>query len=155
MDFRYAFFPIWRQQTALTTAGVMAVAVGHALVTGEPLRKPDLLLNLAMGLLCGLIVSIPVAICRFSVSAEGLRTFDSWGRWRQIAWADIAAVEPARYLLWPHLRLQVDGQSRGFWLPLQLKDMAGLRTAVIEQAGARHPLAVALPQAAQPARREG
>lgn len=155
MDFRYAFFPIWRQQTGLTTAGVMAVAVAQALITGEPLRKPDLLLNLAMGLLCGLIVSIPVAICRFSVSAEGLRTFDSWGRWRRIAWADIAVVEPARYLLWPHLRLQVDGQRRRAWLPLNLKDMAGLRAAVIAEAGAQHPLALALPQPAQTARRGG
>lgn len=64
-------------------------------------------------------------------------------------------MEPARYLLWPHLRMQVDGQSRWFWLPLNLKNMAELRTAVIAQAGERHPLAVALPQAAQTARREG
>jgi len=153
MDFRYAFVPTWRQQTTLTTSLVLAIMVAHALITGAPIQKPDLLLNLGIALTCGLILSIPVAVFRFSVTDEGLRTFSSWGRWRLVPWEAIAAAEPARYLMSPHLRLLVDGQRSSFWLPLHLQDMQGLRTAVIAQAGANHPLALALPLPAQKAKR--
>lgn len=148
-SFRYAFWPMWRAQLSLCMAGIGTVLVAKSAWTGQPIQRPDLLLHLAMGLLMAVVMCGPVHAFRFRVGPQGLHTFDARGRWQTLPWPAIQAVEPAWLLHFPHLRIQLDGERRHFWLPLMLADMEGLHQAVVDAAGAEHPLARALPRPAR------
>lgn len=148
-SFRYAFWPMWRGQLSLCMAGIGAVLVLKSAWTGAPIRRPDLLLHVVMGLMLALIMCGPVHAFRVRVGPQGLHTFDIRGRWQTLPWPAIRAVEPARLLLLAHLKIHVDGERRSFWLPLMLADLEGLHQAVVDAAGAEHPLARALPRPAR------
>lgn len=151
--FRYAFWPLWRTQLSVCMALIGTTLVLKSAWTGQPIQRPDLLLHVGMGLLMAVAMAGPVLAFRFRVGPQGLHTFDARGRWQTLPWAAIRSVEPASLLHFPHLRLQVDGEARRFWLPLMLADLDGLHQAVVETAGAAHPLARALPRPARPAYR--
>lgn len=148
-SFRYAFWPMWRAQLSLCMAGIGTVLVAKSAWTGQPIQRPDLLLHVAMGLLMAVVMCGPVHAFRFRVGPQGLYTFDARGRWQTLPWARIHAVEPAWLLHFPHLRIRLDGERRSFWLPLMLADLEGLHQAVVDAAGAEHPLARALPRPAR------
>ncbi|RVU43812.1 hypothetical protein [Rubrivivax rivuli] len=153
-SFRYAFMPIWRLQTTICTAAIMAVWVLLSVLLDRPLTRPGLLTSLSTSASCAVALGMVIALARFRVGPEGLRTFNSFGRWRCVPWAAIERVEPARYYFLPHLRLTVDGHRTKHWVPLFLHDMGGFRQAVAQAAGARHPLARALPIPASAAHRD-
>ncbi len=140
-------------QTTVTTVGAMVLTMGYAVLTGQPIQKPDILNNLAMAVGCGLLLAIPVIFFRFSVSASGIKTFNTFGRWRNVGWDEIARVEPVRYNFLPHLRLTVDGVRLSYWLPLLLSEPEAFREAVGRNAGPAHPLFLALPTPAKTAAR--
>lgn len=152
-NFRYDFLPVWRHQTAICTGLIFVVWLVLAQLTSRPLTRPDVFLSLGTAALCAVVLGIVTAAVRFQVTQEGLRTFNTFGRWRMVPWEAIAAVEPARYYFLPHLKLRVDGQKRSFWIPLFLHDMVAFRGAVIGLAGAEHPVSRALPLPASSARR--
>lgn len=118
------------------------------------MTRPHLLLSLAISVLCALILAVVTAAVRFQVRPDGLRTFNSYGRWRVVPWGAVSAVKPARYYFLPHLRLSIDGSRSPSWIPLFLSDMAAFRQAVITHAGATHPIARALPIPATATTRE-
>lgn len=153
-SFRYAFLPIWRLQTTICTAAIFAVWVLLSVLQDRPLSRPGLLTSLSTSLSCAVALGLVIGLARFRVGPEGLRTFNSWGRWSWVPWEAIVRVEPGRYYFLPHLRLTVDGRRTWHWVPLFLHDMGAFRQAVAEVAGARHPLARALPVPASAAHRD-
>ncbi|MEJ6007558.1 hypothetical protein WG899_18580 [Paucibacter sp. AS339] len=144
-NFRYDFFPIWRLQSTICTASVFLVWFALSLIVDRPMTKPHLLLSLAISAFCAVILGIVTAAVRFQVQAEGIRTFNTFGRWQIVPWEGVSKVWPAKYYFLPHLRLTVDGHKVPFWIPLFLNDMQAFRAAVIGHAGDAHPISRALP----------
>lgn len=140
---------MWRAQLSVCMTGIAAVLILKSVWTAEPVQRPDLLLNVGMGLMLAVVMCGPVYAFRFRVGPEGLHTFDTWGRWQTVPWARMRSVEPALLLHFPHLKIRVDGEGRSFWLPVMLADLEGLHAAVVDAAGLEHPLARALPRPAR------
>jgi hypothetical protein len=151
--FKYAFVPVWRLQTTVCTTSILAVWLVLSLLLDKPITRPGIAITLSTSASCALILAVVTASVKFRVSAEGIRTFDSWGRWKWLPWSDIACATPAKYYFLPHIRLTVDGASRSFWVPLFLKDMQAFRDAVTDLAGAENPLSQSLPVPARTAHR--
>ena len=97
---------------------------------------------------CGLaalvLTFLVVLFFPVSVSASGLRSFDAWGRYHRVAWANITAAQPVRVLGLKYLRVQQGSGGRPIWVPLFLADMARFRTLVLQHSGSANPLAQAL-----------
>ena len=68
-----------------------------------------------------IFAAIFVAYFRVYVSPLGIRCFDFWGRYRNIAWPHIASVEPTSLLGLPYLKLHSPEENRPIWLPLFLR----------------------------------
>lgn len=151
--FRYEFVPVWRLQTTICTASIFTTWLLLSFVLDRPLTRPGILLSISTSIYCALILAIVTARLKFKVSSQGIRTFNTLGRWDLVPWAEIASAVPAKFYFLPYLRLTVDGKKRSFWVPLFLNDMHSFRSAVIELAGTDNPLSQALPVPARAAYR--
>lgn len=151
--FRYTFLPVWRLQTTVTTAGVFTTMFVFALATGHPIERPTLVMSASISFFCALFLGAVTALVRFTVSAVGLRTFNTFGSWKVIPWDQISRADPAKYYFLPHLRLTVDHHATKYWIPLFLEDMHGFRAAVLQATDEFNPVYRALPVPASSAAR--
>jgi hypothetical protein len=113
-----------------TPLEVWLVAVGGAVAVGEVVA--------ALAALAG------VWYFRVDVGPEGLRSYDSWYLFREVAWADILSARPRNILGLKSLRLQTAGARAPLWLPPFLADRERFHGLVMRYAGPDHPLAIAL-----------
>jgi hypothetical protein len=78
------------------------------------------------------------------VSPDGLRAFNFWGLYREVAWAELRSAGPVNFLGLKYLRAYPTGGRAPLWLPLFLRDQGRFCALVRQYAGPEHPVAVAL-----------
>jgi hypothetical protein len=85
-----------------------------------------------------------VAYFRVRVGPGGLGGFDPWGRYREVAWADIRSARPVNVLGLRYVRAYAAKARATLSVPLFLRDRDGFCRLVRRYAGPEHPFARAL-----------
>jgi hypothetical protein len=85
-----------------------------------------------------------VAYFPVRVAPAGLGGFDPWGRYRELAWADIRSARPVNVLGLRYVRAYAAEDRATLSVPLFLHDRDGFCRLVRAYAGPEHPLARAL-----------
>lgn len=88
--------------TPLWTWSLLAWSVGATMV-------------ILLALTAGLALAFPI-----SVSADGIRCFDFWGRYLVFRWSEIHRASPVSFCGLTYLRLYSPAATRPMWLPLFL-----------------------------------
>ncbi len=133
---------LWRVVVLGMTAGALLARVWNWL-EGDELRivPTPFILSLAVPTVLLMYLGFPAR-----AGAQGMKLFDAFGWPRRVAWAQMVAVERARwpYLLFaPSLRVRLaDGRTR--WLPRETKRLDELHALALAEAGPTHPLVRAL-----------
>ena len=80
---------------------------------------------------------------RVTVSPEGLEWTTADGEREFAKWDEIEGARPSRFLLFPLVELELTrGRRSGF--PLILSDLSGFGDAILQHAGAEHPVSRAI-----------
>ncbi len=143
-SFRFAFLPVFLLMLAL---GLLANGVWLLLFFILKIKTAGL--PVSLGVTPVVVVAaafLAVVFFPTGVGSWGVRGYDSWGLYHNVAWADMAAVRPARLLGLRFLRVLPRGGGRPIWVPLFLSDMGRFRGLVAQHAGSTHPLTAALQQ---------
>jgi hypothetical protein len=129
---------------AIGLGGVMAVQyfVHGRPPTAEILRESLLFVLPVVGLV--LLASVlVVALFKVHVAEWGLRSFDFWGQYHEIEWAEMEDARPTNLLGLRYLRVLSPGRGT-LWVPLFLAEQERFYKLVRDLAGPDHPLVVAL-----------
>jgi hypothetical protein len=149
-SFRLAFLPVFLLMLAL---GLLANGVWLLIFFVLKIKTAGLLVGLGgVTVVVVLLAFLAVVFFPTGVGSWGVRGYDAWGLYHNVAWADVEAARPARLLGLRFLRVFPRG-GRPVWVPLFLSDMTRFRGLVAQHAGPGHPLTAALQTAAKPVKR--
>jgi hypothetical protein len=140
-QFRSAFLPTCATTVIAGSAGALAaILIRH---------WPDVnLIALAVGLAFGAVagaVFTYVAVIWFPVyiGPSGIRSYNVWGLYRTVPWADVTGTGRLNILGLRYISLKAAGRGP-IYVPLFLSGMDAFRARVLGYAGPFHPVASAL-----------
>ena len=144
-----AFKPAVEAMVGFVLLIVLVAAAGAALPPIlDGVAAWRIVLAVVAGVVAGLIFGVLLVAVgrryRVYVSRGGVRSFDFWGRYHRVAWADIQTVEPVDMAGLRYLKLTTARAPRPVWIPLFLDEQDAFNRLVAERAGPQHPLTRAL-----------
>jgi hypothetical protein len=148
-SFRMAFWPLfvtilaWGIPIGLGLTGLLLRDLWSL---GLPIFATGVVAAVAAGEVAAVVCLVfAIAYFRIHVGTWGVRCFDFWGLYHEVAWDEIVAVRPMNFLFGlSFLRtFRADGR-RPLWLPQFLVDGERFTGLVRRFAGPTHPLTRAL-----------
>jgi hypothetical protein len=137
--------------------GCCALPIAVVLLAVDELR-PETLAVVAGGAVAVVALAVPAtAVMVFAqpvrVGPDGVVAFTAWGTRADARWAEVTAAGPLRTFGMRFVRAAVAGRRANLWVPLDVRDPAGLVELIEAYAGDDHPLAAAVRRAVHPGSR--
>ncbi len=92
--------------------------------------------------LAPILTAILVAYFRVYIYADGIRSYDFWGRYHYLQWSDIEMIRPINLLGFSYVRLYSNGKSPTISIPLFLVGIDRVKELVTQYAEPDNPLAL-------------
>jgi hypothetical protein len=138
LSFRYSFLPVLGWALAIGVPGIVLIALA---TKGFHVNLLALGLGIVGGTVTGvLLTAAAVAYFKVYVSLHGLRCFDFWGVYHEVAWSEIVAAKPINLLGLRFLRVLNTKSRMAIWLPMFLANYHGFREFVCNHVDESNPL---------------
>jgi hypothetical protein len=136
--FYLSFFPMLAGALAIGVPGIVLISL---VKDGLRVNLVALALGIAAGTVTGiLLTAAAVAYFKIYVSPHGLRCFDFWGVYHEVAWSEIVAAKPINLVGLRFLRILNTKSRMAIWLPMFLVNYHGFREFVCNHVDESNPL---------------